>query len=143
MKTNSLVEAKHTFIPLNAFSRRHFRYSSEATIFYQHVKAMRNTADVTDSKPIAVWSQYISGVSAVNPFVAFYDVHKWKGEVLFFCSVLDTTRTKRYYNLFSVYKKRNVCLPHDFGQGLFQYATILIHFVLSTFIKLIIHDRQF
>jgi hypothetical protein len=35
---------------------------------------MRNTADVTDSKPIAVLLQSISGVSAINPLVAFYDI---------------------------------------------------------------------
>jgi hypothetical protein len=36
---------------------------------------MRNTADVTDGKPIAVLLQSISGVSAINPLVAFYDSH--------------------------------------------------------------------
>jgi hypothetical protein len=36
---------------------------------------MRNTADVTGGKPIAVCSQSISGVSAVNPLVAFYAIH--------------------------------------------------------------------
>jgi hypothetical protein len=30
---------------------------------------------VTGGKPIAVWWQSISGVSAVNPLVAFYDIH--------------------------------------------------------------------
>jgi hypothetical protein len=29
----------------------------------------------TGDKPIAVWSQSISGVSVVNPVVAFYDIH--------------------------------------------------------------------
>jgi hypothetical protein len=36
---------------------------------------MRNTADVTGGKPIAVLLQPISGVSAINPLVAFYDIH--------------------------------------------------------------------
>jgi hypothetical protein len=36
---------------------------------------MRNTADVTGGKPIAVLLQSISGVSAINPLVAFYDIH--------------------------------------------------------------------
>jgi hypothetical protein len=36
---------------------------------------MRNTADVTGGKPIAVLLQPISGVSAINPSVAFYDIH--------------------------------------------------------------------
>jgi hypothetical protein len=52
---------------------------------------MSNTADMTGGKPIAVWSQYISGVSAVN-LPAFYDIHVRKGEVLFFCSIQDTIR---------------------------------------------------
>jgi hypothetical protein len=37
-----------------------------------------NTADVTGSKPIAVWSQSISGVSSVNPLAAFYGIHRRK-----------------------------------------------------------------
>jgi hypothetical protein len=53
---------------------------------------MRNTADVTGGKPIAVLLQSISGVSAINPLVAFYDIHGGKGEVLFFYFVPDTTR---------------------------------------------------
>jgi hypothetical protein len=32
---------------------------------------MSNTADVTGGKPIAVWSQFISGVNAINALVAF------------------------------------------------------------------------
>jgi hypothetical protein len=42
---------------------------------------MRNTADVTGGKPIAVLLQSISGVSAINPLVAFYDIHGGKREV--------------------------------------------------------------
>jgi hypothetical protein len=53
---------------------------------------MRNTADVTGGKPIAVLLQSISGVSAINPLVAFYDIHGEKREVLFFYFVPDTTR---------------------------------------------------
>jgi hypothetical protein len=46
---------------------------------------------VTGDKPIAVLLQPISGVSAVNPLVAFYDIHGGKREVLFFYCVPDTT----------------------------------------------------
>jgi hypothetical protein len=53
---------------------------------------MRNTADVTGGKPIAVLLQSISGVSAINPLVAFYDIHGGKREVLFIYFVPDTTR---------------------------------------------------
>jgi hypothetical protein len=57
---------------------------------------MRNTADVK-GKPIAVLLQSISGVNAINPFVAFYDIHGGKREVLFFYFVPETTRESRIY----------------------------------------------
>jgi hypothetical protein len=53
---------------------------------------MRNIAEVTGGKPIAVLLQSISGVSAIYPLVAFYDIHGGKREVLFFYFVPDTTR---------------------------------------------------
>jgi hypothetical protein len=53
---------------------------------------MRNTAEVTDGKPIAVLLQPISGISAVIPLVAFYDIHGGKREVIFLYFVPDTTR---------------------------------------------------
>jgi hypothetical protein len=40
---------------------------------------MKNTADVTGSKLIVVQLQSISGVSAINPLVAFYDIY-WRKE---------------------------------------------------------------
>jgi hypothetical protein len=45
---------------------------------------MKNTADVTSGKPIAVLLQSISGVSTINPLIAIYDIHGGKREVLFF-----------------------------------------------------------
>jgi hypothetical protein len=52
---------------------------------------MKNTADVTGGKPIAVL--LVSAVvSAINPLVAFYDIHGGKRKVLFFYFVPDTTR---------------------------------------------------
>jgi hypothetical protein len=39
---------------------------------------------MTGGKPIAVLLQSISGVTALNPLVAFYDIHGGKREVLFF-----------------------------------------------------------
>jgi hypothetical protein len=53
---------------------------------------MRNAADVIGGKPIAVLLQSFSGVTAINPLVAFYDIHGGKREVLFFYYVPDTTR---------------------------------------------------
>jgi hypothetical protein len=47
---------------------------------------MRNTADVTGGNPIAIFSQSISGVIAINPLVAFYDIHGGKGELSFILS---------------------------------------------------------
>jgi hypothetical protein len=66
---------------------------------------MRNTADVTGGKPIAVLLQSISGVSAINPFVDFYDIHGGKKEVLFFYFVPDTTRDRfsANYNYIQTY----------------------------------------
>jgi hypothetical protein len=57
---------------------------------------MRNTADVTSGKPIVVLLQSISGVSAVNPLVAFCDTHGGKREVLFLYFVPDTTRGREH-----------------------------------------------
>jgi hypothetical protein len=53
---------------------------------------MRNSADVTGGKPIAVLLQSISGISAINLLVAFYGIHGGKRDVLFFYFVPDTTR---------------------------------------------------
>jgi hypothetical protein len=61
--------------------QRHLKYSSETSTFYQNELAVRDTADVTGGKPIDVWSQSISGGGAVNPLVAFYDIHGRKEEV--------------------------------------------------------------
>jgi hypothetical protein len=69
----------------------HLEYFFPDIHVFQNYSAMRNTADVT-GKLIAVWSQYTSGVNAVIPLVAFYDIHGRKREVLFFYSVTDTTR---------------------------------------------------
>jgi hypothetical protein len=52
---------------------------------------MWNAAGVTGGKPIADFLQSISGVSTINPLVAFYDIHGGKREVLFFYFVPDTT----------------------------------------------------
>jgi hypothetical protein len=42
-------------------------------------------------KPIAVLLQSISGVSSINPLVAFYGIHRAKREVLCFYFVPNTT----------------------------------------------------
>jgi hypothetical protein len=67
--------------------------------FYQNYLAISNTADVTGGKPIAAWSQSISGVNAINHLVAFYGIHGRKRVVLFFYSVPDTTRVFVNHNI--------------------------------------------
>jgi hypothetical protein len=62
---------------------------------------MRDTADVTGGKPIAALLQPISGVSAINPLVAFYDIHGGKRKVPFFYFVPDTTRDKNNDNSYN------------------------------------------
>jgi hypothetical protein len=57
---------------------------------------MRNGADVTGGKPIAALLQSISGVSAINPLIAFDDIHGGKREVVFFYFVPDTTRDNTF-----------------------------------------------
>jgi hypothetical protein len=52
---------------------------------------VKNTAEVTGGKPIAILLQTISGVSAVNPLVGFYDVYEGKREMLFFYFVHHLT----------------------------------------------------
>jgi hypothetical protein len=66
---------------------------------------------VTGGKPIAaVYSHFISSVSAVNPLIAFYDIPVRKGEELFFFSVPDTTQGKnqqhKYGSLLNDIQKR-------------------------------------
>jgi hypothetical protein len=90
----------HTYIPLTFYSRRGSRDTSDIPprpTVYQNDVAMRK-ADVTDGKSIAVWSQSISGVSAINPLVAFFDIHGRKREVLFFYFVPDTTQDNNNNN---------------------------------------------
>jgi hypothetical protein len=67
-------------------------YCCDIPIYYQNDLAMKNIVDVTGGKPIAAWSQSISGVNAVNPLVTFFDIQWRKREVIFFLFVPDTTR---------------------------------------------------
>jgi hypothetical protein len=53
---------------------------------------MMNTADVKGGKPIIVLLQSISGVSDINPLVAFYDILGGKGAILSFCSGHHTSQ---------------------------------------------------
>jgi hypothetical protein len=75
---------------------------------------MKNTADVTSGKPIAVLLQSISDVSAINTLVAFYDIHGGKREVLFFYFVPDTTREPNNLLLFIFEIKIPLFIDQDF-----------------------------
>jgi hypothetical protein len=89
----NLVSIFVFFIPLTLYPLRCTRGISDIRpTFYQIYLAMSNSADVTGSNPIVVLSQSISGAFAINPLVAFYDIHGRKREVLFFYFVPDTTR---------------------------------------------------
>jgi hypothetical protein len=62
-------------------------------------------ADLTEGKPIAVWLQSVSGVDAINPLVAFYDIHGRKREVIFFVSDPNTTRDLKFFYLTNTLKE--------------------------------------
>jgi hypothetical protein len=59
---------------------------------------MWNTADVTGGKPIAVLLRSVSGVSAIDPLVTFYDIHggKERGAILLFCPGHHTLKKKKF-----------------------------------------------
>jgi hypothetical protein len=88
----------YTYIPLMLYPRRGSRGISNIPPRHPRFTKISliamwlggNTADVTGGKLIAVLLQSISGVSAINPLVAFYNIHGGKREVLYF--VPDTTR---------------------------------------------------
>jgi hypothetical protein len=66
---------KYTYIhSTHAFTQRYLRYSSETPTFYQNELAVKNTADVTGGKAIAVLLQCISGIQV-------YPVYKYKEQL--------------------------------------------------------------
>jgi hypothetical protein len=86
---------------------------------------MRNTADVTGGKPIAVLMQSVSDVSAINPLVAFYDIHGGKREMLFFYFVPDTTREPQIFLNKNMPIECTVCMPIEQHVTLYTYSSIL------------------
>jgi hypothetical protein len=74
---------------------------------------MRNTADVTGGKPIAVLLQSISGISAINPLVAFYDIRGGNIEVLFFYFVPDTSRYCHFLDFFNSKIVKNIIIKSN------------------------------
>jgi hypothetical protein len=59
---------------------------------------MRNTANVTNGKPIAVWSQSISGVSVVNSFshLIQHPYKKGRCAMLLFCPGHHKRQNEKY-----------------------------------------------
>jgi hypothetical protein len=87
---------------------------------------MTNTADVTGGKPIAVLLQSISGVSAINPLVAFYDIHGGKREVLIFYFIPNTTRDSGMYVHYNICIVLCCMLCSDFTVSGRTVATIIV-----------------
>jgi hypothetical protein len=77
-------------------SRDNLSYSSETPTFYQNELAIRNTADVTGGKPIAIWSQSFSGVSDVIPFVTSMKETEWCYSSILSRTLLETHNTPEY-----------------------------------------------
>jgi hypothetical protein len=90
---------------------------------------MRNTADVTGGKPIAVLLQSISGVSAINPLVAFYHIHGGKREALFFYFVPDTARdnNNKYINIHD--SDSSFLTPHVY---IYPYGICVLSFLFRS-----------
>jgi hypothetical protein len=101
---------------------------------------MRNTAEVTGGKPIAVLLQSISGVSAINPLVAFYDIHGGKREVLFFYFVPDTTRDLQKEVYKYVYIRGLVSVAALLSLGL-DGAVILFKDIISNIFNIVLNMR--
>jgi hypothetical protein len=67
--------------PRKSSRYNHRRYSSQTLKFFKNGLVIRNTADMTGGKPS---SQSVSGVRAVNPLFALYNICGRKGVVLCF-----------------------------------------------------------
>jgi hypothetical protein len=78
-----LTYSRNQVLSISDISLRHPRFT-KITKLWETLQ--------TGGWAIAVWSQSISGVSAINPLVAFYDIHGWKREVLFYYFVPYTHR---------------------------------------------------
>jgi hypothetical protein len=104
--------------------QRYLKYSSETPTFYQNYLVMRNIADETGGKPIAVLLQSISGVS-INPLVAFYDIYGGKREVIFFYFVPDTTQDTDNTRGISKYCVKKNNLKKYMTKELFFYVLFL------------------
>jgi hypothetical protein len=97
-------------------------------MFYQNHLAMRNTVDVTGGP-----SQSISGVSAVNSLIAFYDIHGRKREVQFFYIVSGTTRDNNNL-IVTVYKILAVLTTLSMWVTFFSFSLQISLFTVIPFL---------
>jgi hypothetical protein len=99
--------------------------------FYHNYWAMKNTADLTGGKLIAVWSQSISGVCAINPLVFSHPLeHSWKkerGAILLFCpqTPQKTNRILNWHEVIEVMKRNFRHLNFWYAPKNTQLTTVL------------------
>jgi hypothetical protein len=90
---NRLMMMIHTYIPLILYPRRRTAAILDISLRRSRFTKINwlwiilQTWQVVSPSPIAE-----SDVNAINPLVAFYDIHGRKREVVFFYFVSDTTR---------------------------------------------------
>jgi hypothetical protein len=97
---------------------------------------MRNTVDVTGGKPIAVLLQFISGVSAINRLIAFYDIHGGKRVVLFVYFFPDTTRDELIITcLKSPMARANVSIAIESATGVIHLSLNALLYTFNTLSK--------
>jgi hypothetical protein len=71
----------------------HLKYSSETPTLYDNYLVMRKMARRDRWQAHRrLFVVYLRGNCAINPLVAFYDIHGRKGEVLLFSYIPDTTQ---------------------------------------------------
>jgi hypothetical protein len=68
---------------------------------FTKMRGIRNTADVSGGKAVAVSPQYVSGVITIYDLLHYlllriYEIHGRKGKVLFFSSFPDSTRDNKH-----------------------------------------------
>jgi hypothetical protein len=107
-------------------------------MFYQNYLAMSYSADVTDGKPIAVWSQSISGLNAINPIIGFYDIHGRKREVIlfYFCPGDHTRLTTHMISLDNITQRHKIPNQGKLWGSDNGYKDTLTNFFVNTYKKM-------
>jgi hypothetical protein len=111
---------------------RHLRYFSATPTFYQNDLALRNTADVTCGKPIAVSSQSISGGALLifkSPFTTSMEERE-----RYYSFVLSQTPHETYYYVLLMELRLSIFI--------ISYVSVLLMFKL-TFIRTFFNNSVF